>query len=133
MTSGYKRRRPSLIRNFWVYRRLILAAMLLGLVLWFIVINNTAVVVYFPFGLGEIHTRSGLAILLGFFAGAAVTGLIITLLFTLRRTRLSGAEKGGRDDDIEPRGRDDWDDDRPPTDYAANTPDGFSDAPWNRG
>lgn len=133
MASPYKRRRPSILGNLWVYRRLVLAAMVLGLVLWFIVINNTPVVVYFPFGFGEIHTRSGLAILLGFFAGSIVTGLIITVLFTLRRNRLPGVDKGEREEGLDPRGRDDWGDDRPPSDYAANTPEGFSDAPWNRG
>lgn len=130
MASAYKRRRPSLIRNLWVYRRLVAAALVLGLMLWFIVINNTPVVVYLPFGLGEIHTRSGLAILLGALAGSVVTGLTITLLFTLRRHR----ESPFREDEpdlVKGSGRADWDEDRPPSDYAAKTPEGFSDAPWN--
>ena len=36
MASPYKRRRPSLVRNFWVYRRVVGLAMALGLMLWFI-------------------------------------------------------------------------------------------------
>ena len=40
MPYEYKRRRPSIIRNFWVYRRLIGTAILLGLMLWFIWVNH---------------------------------------------------------------------------------------------
>ena len=52
MAYQYKRRRPSIVRNFWVYRRLIGSAVLLGLMLWFIWANDAAVTVAFPFGLG---------------------------------------------------------------------------------
>src|ERR1017187_8757421 len=43
MPYEYKRRRPSIIRNFWVYRRLIGTAILLGLMLWFISVNHDVV------------------------------------------------------------------------------------------
>ena len=43
MAYPYKRRRPSIVRNFWVYRRLIALAMVLGLMLWFIWANNEPV------------------------------------------------------------------------------------------
>ena len=55
MASPYKRRRPSLVRNFWVYRKLIALAMVLGLMLWFIWANNAPVTVSFPFRLGVAH------------------------------------------------------------------------------
>ena len=57
MAYQYKRRRPSIIRNFWVYRRLIGSAILLGLMLWFIWANDTAVTVAFPFRLGQLNSR----------------------------------------------------------------------------
>ena len=59
MAYEYKRRRPSIIRNFWVYRRLIGTAILLGLMLWFIWANDAQVTVAFPFGLGKLsqHDR----------------------------------------------------------------------------
>ena len=52
MPYEYKRRRPSIIRNFWVYRRLIGTAVLLGLMLWFIWANDEA-------GDGRISLWSG--------------------------------------------------------------------------
>ena len=54
-SSPYKRRRPSIVRNFWVYRRLVGLAVVLGLMLWFIWANNAPVTVAFPFGLGTLH------------------------------------------------------------------------------
>ena len=64
MAYEYKRRRPSIIRNFWVYRRLIGTAVLLGLMLWFIWANNDQVTVAFPFGLGKLTSTTGVVILL---------------------------------------------------------------------
>jgi uncharacterized integral membrane protein len=128
--SPYKRRRPHLLLNLWVYRRLVVLALVLGLMLWFIVINNTAVTVYFPFGLGQISSTSGIIILLGALAGSIVTGLAMTLVLAIRRTQ------AGRDRELAPKGKGglaDEIDDRPPPDYAARTPEGFSDAPWTRG
>lgn len=130
MTSPYKRRRPHLLKNLWIYRRLVVVALVLGLMLWFIVINNTAVTVYFPFGLGQISSTSGIIILLGALAGSVVTGLTMTLVLAIRRAQ------AGRDrDPSAPRGGGlaDEMDDRPPPDYAAKTPEGFSGSPWSRG
>ena len=64
MPYEYKRRRPSIIRNFWVYRRLIGTAILLGLMLWFIWANHEQVTVAFPFGLGKLTSTTGVVILL---------------------------------------------------------------------
>ena len=70
MTSPYKRRRPSIIRNFFVHRRLVALAMVLGLMLWFIWANNQAVTVAFPFRLGSLSSSLGLVILASALVGA---------------------------------------------------------------
>ena len=69
MPYEYKRRRPSIIRNFWVYRRLIGTAILLGLMLWFISANDAQVTVAFPFGLGKLNSTIGMVILLSALVG----------------------------------------------------------------
>src|SRR6185503_16113296 len=70
MPYQYKRRRPSIIRNFWVYRRLIGTAILLGLMLWFIWANGDPVTVAFPFGLGKLSSTTGIVILLSALVGS---------------------------------------------------------------
>jgi uncharacterized integral membrane protein len=130
---NYKRRRPSIVRNLWIYRRMVLLAMLLGVFLWFIVINNTPVTVYLPFGLGQLATRSGVAVLLGAVAGSLATALGFTIFRALRHHRLRTAEPvpspaappGAPAKFDDPTGK------RPPADYAARTQDGFPDAPWS--
>jgi uncharacterized integral membrane protein len=125
MASPYKRRRPSLIRNLWVYRRLVVAAMVLGLLLWFVVINSAPVTVYFPFRLGQISSSTGIVILLGAMAGSVITALVMTIVLALRRLKSQGSGYGD-----DPGGAT-LPDDRPPTDYAAKTGEGFSDADWS--
>lgn len=126
MTSPYKRRRPALLRNAWVYRQLIAAAVTLGVMLWFILINNTTVSVAFPFGLGKIESTLGLLILLSAAAGSLFTVLVGGIVLATRKFR----RPGGRttDDDLDPSA---IPDDRPPTDYAAKTTEGFSGTPWS--
>lgn len=125
MISPYKRRRSSsLIRNLWIYRRLVAAAIVLGVMLWFIVINHVAVTVRFPFGIGQWPTSSGIAILLGALAGSVATALVMTVVLTVRRLRSGGAEGIMENPGALP-------DDRPPSDYASKTTEGFSDAPWS--
>ncbi|HWE35484.1 MAG TPA: DUF1049 domain-containing protein [Isosphaeraceae bacterium] len=119
MSSPYKRRRPALLRNLWVYRYLIAAACVLGVMLWFVLINNTAVKVVFPFGLGTIESKLGIVILLAAAAGGLATALLMTLTLALRRLR-SGPP---RVDD----GGDPFPDDRPPADYASKATEGFPD------
>ncbi|MDR3632709.1 MAG: DUF1049 domain-containing protein [Isosphaeraceae bacterium] len=123
MASPYKRRRPSLVRNLWIYRKLIVLAMVLGLMLWFIWANNSAVTVEFPFGLGHLSSTVGLVALLSALAGAVVTALAMAVGVTFRRIQAS------RNDGDEPAAS--LDDDRPPPDYAAKTPDGLSDPKWS--
>lgn len=122
MASRYKRRRPSLVRNLWIYRKLIALAMVLGLMLWFIWANNAPARVEFPFGLGGISSTVGLVSLLSAVAGAAVTALAMAVVVTFRRLQTTR-----EDDPAAPA----LDEDRPPTDYAAKTPDGLSNPKWS--
>ena len=127
MSSPYRRRKPSLIRNFWIYRYVIAAAFVLGVLLWFIATNSAPVQVVFPFGLGTIASTAGLTLLLGAVAGSLLTLLALGVVFGLRRLKARPAsselekEAGVFDDDL------------PPSDYAANAPEGFDDAPWAQG
>lgn len=124
---SYKRRRPSLVRNLWVYRRLVVAALVLGLLLWFVVINSTPVTVYFPFKLGAISSTAGIIVLLGAAAGSIITALVMTIVLAVRRYKSGSGDVGGFDP--EPT----LPEERPPTDYAAKTGEGFGDAPWPGG
>lgn len=119
MTSPYKRRRPALLLNLWIYRYLIAAAVVLGVMLWFILINNTAVTVVFPFRLGTIQSTLGIVILLAAAAGGLATALVTTLVLALRRLR-AGPARAELDDEPLP-------DDRPPADYASKVTEGFPD------
>ncbi len=124
MAGPYKRRKSSsFIRNVWVYRWLLVSAFVLGTLLWFIVVNSQAVQVYLPFGLGHPTASIGLIILGSSTAGAILGGLLTFLAMTLRRFRSIDRQDGPTEQDLP--------DDRPPTDYASKTPEGFSDAPWS--
>jgi uncharacterized integral membrane protein len=118
----YKRRKPSLIRNFWIYRRLVLLAFVLGVLLWFMGINNTPVTVVFPFRLATVSSTVGVVILISALVGSVATALSLTLLRAWRRYRDGGA------DPEEPTA---LPDERPPSDYAAKTPEGFPHSRWS--
>ncbi|HEV3167790.1 MAG TPA: DUF1049 domain-containing protein [Isosphaeraceae bacterium] len=120
-TSPYKRRKPSLIRNFWVYRRLVGLAVVLGVLLWFMLINNTPVTVTFPFRLATIESTTGMVILLSALVGSGVTAVVMTVVRAIR-TLKDGP--GGLDPEGLPA---ELPEDRPPADYAAKTGDGFPD------
>ena len=125
MSSPYKRRRSAgFIRNLWVYRRLVLAAILTGLTLWFILMNNTAVDVRFPFKSDPLKTSSGMAILLGAVAGSVVTVLATTIWKTLRKFRHGTGHDAAPDSNAIPE-------DRPPSDYASKAKEGFPDRDWS--
>jgi uncharacterized integral membrane protein len=126
MAYQYKRRRPSIIKNFWVYRRLIGTAILLGLMLWFIWANDAQVTVAFPFGLGKLTSTTGVVILLSALLGSLATILVTTLVFAIRKLR-SAATAAPHD----PTNPDDPTADRPPADYAAKTTEGFPNAHWS--
>lgn len=121
--SPYKRRKPSIVKNFWIYRRLIALAFVLGLMLWFIWANDAAVTVAFPFGLGTLTSTTGYVILASALVGSVVTALAMTVILALRRR----AGKGLKADDADSV----LPEDRPPTDYAAKTTDGFPESHWS--
>lgn len=126
----YKRRRRSLVRNLWVYRRLVALAVVLGLILWFVLTNNERVSIAFPFGLGSFRSTTGLVILLSTLVGSLATGLALTVVWAVRyRGRL-----GPEDESVGPAdpGRGvRADDDLPPPDYAAKTGEGLGRGePW---
>jgi uncharacterized integral membrane protein len=121
----YKRIRPSIIQNLWVYRRLVGSAILLGVMLWFIWANDTPVSIAFPFRLGHLNSALGVVILLSAVVGALFGVLITTIARTARKIR-------GPQTAPEPRSAGEVVDDRPPADYAAKTTEGFSSAPWSR-
>ena len=123
MAFTYKRRRPSIVRNFWIYRRLVALAMVLGLMLWFIWANNAPATVAFPFGLGKFESTIGLVILLSSMVGAVATALVLTLIYAVRLRQPSGLRGG-------PGGPPDLPEDRPPPDYAKTT-EGFPDSNWS--
>ncbi|MFO0890794.1 MAG: DUF1049 domain-containing protein [Isosphaeraceae bacterium] len=124
MAYQYRRRRPSILRNFWVYRRLIGSAVLLGLMLWFIWANGDAVTVQFPFRLGKLNSTLGVVILLSALVGSLTTVLIMTVVTATRRLR-------GGSLPATPEAKDDAVDDRPPPDYGAKTTEGFTGARWS--
>jgi uncharacterized integral membrane protein len=120
--NPYKRRRPSLILNLWLYRYLVATALVLGLLLWFIWINNAAVTVFFPFGLGQLDSTAGVVILLSALAGSVLTLLVIALLLAVRKIRGAAARAAEEDPSALPE-------DRPPSDYASKTTEGFPGPP----
>jgi uncharacterized integral membrane protein len=124
MAYQYKRRRPSILRNFWVYRRLIGSAVLLGLTLWFIWANDAAVTVAFPFRLGHLSSTVGVVILLSALVGSLLTFLVMTVVMTMRKIRRPQGQP-------EPQATNALDEDRPPPDYAAKTTEGFSNTTWS--
>ena len=125
MAYQYKRR-ASIFRNLWVYRRLIGSAILLGLMLWFIWANDAPVTVAFPFRLGHLNSSLGVVILLSAVFGALIAILVMTVIATGRKFR-------NRQDSPDPLLDKNLEDDRPPADYAAKTTEGFSGARWSSG
>jgi uncharacterized integral membrane protein len=125
-TSPYKGRRASLVRNFWIYRRLVALACVLGLMLWFIWANDTTVKVSFPFGLGVWTSTTGLVILLSALCGSVVTALSITLVYAWRRVRGGAGAARPEEEVATPLA-----DERPPADYAAKTTEGFPESRWS--
>jgi uncharacterized integral membrane protein len=124
MPYQYKRLRPSIIRNLWVYRRLVGSAILLGLMLWFIWANDAPVTVAFPFRLGHLNSSLGVVILLSAIFGSLLTLLIMTVVLAARRIRSSQTSSDAHNTK-------ELAEDRPPPDYAVKTADGFPGAPWS--
>ena len=126
MASPYKRRKRSLVRNLWVYRRLVGLAIVVGLLLWFVLTNNAQVKISFPFGVGPYESTTGLVILLSALVGSILTAVGMTLFLAIRKARLD------RDEAPEKPSRSPMGDDLPPSDYAAKTGDGLTrEGPWS--
>lgn len=125
MAYQYKRR-ASFFRNLWVYRRLIGSAIMLGLMLWFIWANDASVTVAFPFRLGHLNSSLGVVILLSAVFGALIAILVMTFIVAARKFR---SPQDARD----PLSDKGLEEERPPADYAAKTPEGFSGARWSSG
>ena len=126
MAYQYRRRRPSILRNFWVYRRLIGTAVLLGLMLWFIWANDAPVTVAFPFRLGHLNSSLGVVILLSALVGSLLTFLVMTVVTATRKLRGGAAPASPAAELPDPHAED-----RPPPDYAAKTTEGFPGARWS--
>ena len=123
----YKRRRRSLVRNLWVYRRLVALAIVLGLMLWFVLANNERVSIAFPLGLGSFQSTTGLVILLSASVGAVASGLGLTVFWAIRTRGRFGDD--GLDPPAGPKPA--RDDDLPPPDYASKTGEGLGRGePW---
>jgi uncharacterized integral membrane protein len=122
----YKRRKRSLIRNLWVYRRLVGLAVVVGLLLWFVLTNNERVTIAFPFGLGNFQSTTGLVILLSSLVGSILTALAMTLFWAIRKARID------REEIPDKPSKAPLDDDLPPPDYAAKTGEGLNrEGPWS--
>jgi uncharacterized integral membrane protein len=80
-----------MMRNIWIYRRLLALAVLLGITLSFVVSNREKVKVTFPF-LGEIDSTSGILMLASAALGAAVCWLVMTFRQALHEARDRKAE-----------------------------------------
>jgi uncharacterized integral membrane protein len=124
MAYEYKRRRPSILRNLWIYRGVIITAILLGLMLWFIWANDAKVTVAFPFGLGTLTSSLGIVILLSALVGSLTTILVSTVIIAIRKVRRTQSSPDQPSPTELPA-------DQPPPDYAAKTTEGFSNAHWS--
>jgi uncharacterized integral membrane protein len=127
MGSPYKRRKRSLIRNLWVYRKLVALAVVVGLLLWFVLTNNERVTIAFPFRLGSFQSTTGLVILLSAMVGSFLTALTLALFWAIRKAR------SDMDDPVDfPVPRSPVANELPPSDYAAKTGDGLNrEGPWS--
>jgi uncharacterized integral membrane protein len=77
---------PRMLRNLWVYRRLLALALMMGIALSFVVQNRVALKVTFPF-LGEIDSTSGIVMLASAALGAVACWLVMTFRHALREAR----------------------------------------------
>lgn len=120
---------PRFLHNLWISRRLVAASVVLGVLLWFIVINNQPATVHFPFGLGSPTASIGVIVLVSAIAGSIVTGLMMTIVWAWKRYRIQGGKSGEMPG--VPVAPETESEDRPPPDYAARAEEGFSNARWS--
>jgi len=126
MVAPYKRRRPALLPRVWAYRYVLAATVVLGVIGWFCWSNSAAVTVALPFGLGRIEQSLGVVILLSAMVGSLATALVFGVILALLKLR-SGPMPADEEEGASHLG-----DDRPPSDYASKTGEGFQGAPWSR-
>ncbi len=119
---AYKRRRPSFLYNLYIYRHLVLVALVLGLLLWFIWANGDKVTIAFPFGLGHVSSTTGIIILTSFMVGAVTGTLVTTLVWAIRLRRSQKTSESVAKPAV--------DDDLPPPDYAAKAGEGLPNTNW---
>lgn len=124
-STPYKRRKPRILKNLWIYRRLVGLAFVVGIVLWFMLANKTSVEITFPFGLGKVASTTGVLILASALAGSVATFLVMTVLHALRRRDWSADPQPA--DDVGPEKPDL---DRPPPDYASRAEEGIVNPKW---
>jgi uncharacterized integral membrane protein len=77
-----------MLRNLWIYRRLVMLAGVLGIALYFVATNREPVKVTFPF-LGRIDSTSGIVMLVSAALGAAAGWLVMTFRHAIRRGRMA--------------------------------------------
>jgi uncharacterized integral membrane protein len=77
---------PQMIRNLWIFRRLVALAVIFGLALFFVMSNREPVRVTFPL-LGSIDSNSGWVMLISAALGAAASWLVLTFRFAWREAR----------------------------------------------
>ena len=77
---------PQMIRNLWIYRRVLLLAVLLGVVLYFVATNNRPLTVSFPV-LGDISSTAGIVMLVSAALGAVGSWLVLTFRQAVRQAR----------------------------------------------
>lgn len=130
MSTPYRRRRPALLRNFWAYRYLIVVGLIVGVLGWFCWSNGETVTVRLPFGLGTMQNPLGVVILLSALVGAVTAALAMGVFLAIRRLGSTREKADAEDAGNSASVRDP--EERPPTDYASKTGEGFSDAPWSR-
>ncbi len=95
---------PQMIRNLWIFRRLVALAVVLGLALFFVMSNREPVRVTFPL-VGGIDSTSGKLMLISAGLGAAASWLVLTFRFAWREAQ---AEKQrATETPAEPRAADD--------------------------
>ena len=90
---------PRMIRNLWIYRRVLLLAVVLGLVASFVWSNNEPVKISFPLVRLEISSTSGLVMLVSAALGAGATWLVLTFRLAVqsaREQKLRSAEQPGK-------------------------------------
>ena len=88
---GLKSRRSSNpLRTLWMARKLVAAAIVLGILLWFILMNHQEVTLYFPFGLGNARSSLGVVVLLSALAGGLITALLSAYFWARKWYRPGG-------------------------------------------